>query len=381
MASTSDSEPWTVGVELELLAPRGRTRADLAHAIADAAGGRVRTTFLVQSEFAQVPGTPVFDNLTLGFAVENAEGEWLASCLDDLTLVDDLDPSAEARDGWYRILSDDRRLLHLIARQCDPAASRMRVLEPLAALFGNEIEAVESETIARVCDEQGATVALSVPLPGERERPCEVVTAPLHERREQTLTGLCNLAAGLGFSVPVEAATHVHFDGTRLKNGATIGRLVHVLGTYRSDLRRLVATNPRCRRLGDWPRGLYQTATRPAFAREAWPAVRGDLRAAGLQKYCDFNLLNLLTDRSEKQTFEVRILPGTMDPDFILRAIRLFEGLLDICIAGEVEADTQLPPLMTFISNLQLPAGDREYWLERSAGAARNRWFGFRRSD
>src|SRR5271165_5330390 len=84
-----------LGVEIELLAPRGRSRQDFACAIAEHYGAAVRRFFHPQGEPSKAPNTAFFQNLTLGFVVEdtrgNVPGNVLAQCVDDLTLQDDLD--------------------------------------------------------------------------------------------------------------------------------------------------------------------------------------------------------------------------------------------------------------------------------------------------
>jgi hypothetical protein len=53
-----------VGFEIELLAPRGATRADLACAVAAAVGGEVALAFHRDSEPSAVPGMGAFHHLT-----------------------------------------------------------------------------------------------------------------------------------------------------------------------------------------------------------------------------------------------------------------------------------------------------------------------------
>ena len=100
---------WKIGFEIELMAPRGLSRQDLAESIASANDAGVRRVFHPQSELSQVPGTPVFHNLTLGFEVIDRQGNAIARCVDDLTLINDLDKTHEPQPGWYRIVSDDTR--------------------------------------------------------------------------------------------------------------------------------------------------------------------------------------------------------------------------------------------------------------------------------
>ena len=118
---------WPIGVEVELLAPPGSSRRTLADRLAAAAGGTVRPFFYPQSDLSLVPGVPVFDNLTLGFEVRDAAGGLIARCVDDLTLQQDLDRERAPVPGWFRVVSDDLRLLHLVARWSSPPVPVNRV--------------------------------------------------------------------------------------------------------------------------------------------------------------------------------------------------------------------------------------------------------------
>ncbi|MCC0021132.1 MAG: amidoligase family protein [Nitratireductor sp.] len=361
--------PWRIGIEIELLAPPGRSRRDLAEAIAVAHQGSVERIFHPQSEFTPVEGAPVFENLTLGFAVREANGNALVKCVDDLTLVDDLDPSQPSLAGWYRVMSDDKRFLSLVERHCDATADQISLLEPLAQLFGTAVEIVNDEPVTRVCDHNNASVAMTASLPGERHRPCELVTAPLEENREAALREYLGFAERLGFSVPAEAATHIHLDASRLMNVAAIRNLIAIFGHYRMDLRNLVGTNPRCRRLGDWPREVYRTAFGSDFRQLDWEDARKKLIAAKPVKYCDFNISNMLAGNSAKDTVEIRILPGSMDAEFILRCIRLFETLLLYSLGESDLHGRDLPELPVLLQQAGLPGSDLEYWQERHSEA------------
>jgi len=369
--------PWKVGLELELLAPVGRSRECLANEIAQSCGGRVKRMFYPQSEFALLGDATVFENLTLGFSVENEGGELLAKCVDDLTLVDDLAPSKEALAGWYRILSDDQRLLSLVEKHCDAKDCQLTVLEPLARLFGVDMEVVNDEPVTRVSDHRGTSIAMAVTLPGERHRPCELITAPMTSDREELIRHYLTLAENLSFTVPVEAAIHIHFDGERLKSAAVMKTLITIFGHYRSDIRRLVGTNPNCRRLSDWPKGIYRLASNTDFPALDWDEAVKKLYEAKPVKFCDFNIVNLLSEDSEKNTFEVRIIPGSMDADFILRSIRLFEAMLKTCATQQIDVDHRLPDLMDFIAQIDLTNEDLEYWKAYWETKAKQGNFGF----
>ena len=356
---------WKIGVEIELMAPRGRSRADLAAALAGP-GGRVVRFFHPQSEPSKVPGTPIFENLTLGFEAIDATGRSIARLVDDLTLQADLDRSCSPRPGWIRIVSDDGRLLRLTARHCDPEAPLEQALQPLARLFGTNVEA-GAGGMQRVKDELGVSVAIAAPLPGERERPCEIVSPPIEADLERALEALLIPARALGFTVPAEAAVHLHFDATALYRADAVRALVRLWRAWGPGLKRLVRVNPRCRRLGDWPVELAETVEAPGFDALPWGEARARLAALGLSKYCDLNLRNLAHDIPGKPTVEVRVLPGAIHARPIVEAAGLFEGLLRRALEGQVPAQPPQPPgaLGQLLAELPLEEGLRRAWLAR----------------
>lgn len=353
---------WKTGFEIELMAPSGLSRRDLAEATAARVGGTVERFFHPQSEPSAVEGRPVFENLTPGFRVRDGQGAWVASFVDDLTLQRDLERERAPRAGWRRIVADDGRLLRLVERHCDPDAGGDRTLEPLAALFGTEAQRHEAGMV-RVVDERGRSVAIDAPLPGERERPCEIVTAPIEADPAVVLEGLLGDARALGFTVPAEGATHVHFDGGPLCSARAIGGLVEVWARHGEALKRLVGVNPRCVRLGDWPAGLADLTASEAFEAMDWTQAKAALGGVGLTKYCDLNLTNLLTGRPEKHTVEVRVLPALLEPALLMAAAALFEGVLGWCRdrePGEATPETLVDLL------IQSPMDDtaRGLWLD-----------------
>jgi hypothetical protein len=64
---------------------------------------------------------------------------------------------------------------------------------------------------------------------------------------------------------------------------------------------------------------------------ERWPRLQEAARATGLTKYFDVNLTALLTDQPPRDTVEVRILPGSLRADDIVRRAALVEALLARC--------------------------------------------------
>jgi hypothetical protein len=322
----SSPVPWTLGVEIELLTPRGASRRDYAEAVAGASGA-VTPELHLDTEPSLAPGVPVFHNLTPAFQAHDAAGRRLVRVADDLTLQDDLDKRAPPRPGWYRILSDDPRILRLIQRHVDPAAPLDRVLEPARAMFDGAVETGERE-IRRLSDAWGASIAMAAPLPGERERPCEVITPPLGEDADARLGELLAVARALGCTAPQEGAVHLHVDGRPFQDAAVLARLAALLDGRHAPLRALLGTNPRCRRLGPWSDAVRSTLADPAFAHLSWPQARARLLRAEVSKYVDLNLRNLVVAHPDKTTLEWRVLPVHLHAGPILRAAELLGGVL-----------------------------------------------------
>ena len=206
-----------MGFEIELLAPVGRSRKDLAVALAEDVGGEIRRCFYPQSEPSLVPNTPVFHNLVLGYDTYDREGRRYARCVDDLTLQADLDRNAAAKD---------------------------------------------------------------------------------------------------------------------------------------------------CRRLGNLPEKLFELTQQSDFASLSWRAAQARLKELSLSKFVDFNVLNLVHDVPEKPTFEVRILPGSMDMAQIVDQAMLFEAILKWCVAPGT-ASMADNGIADFVTQLPAPEERKRNWIER----------------
>ncbi len=352
---------WKTGFEIELLMPRGRSRRDLALRVAQRHDGTIERFFHPQSEPSKVKGRPTFENLTPGFEARDAEARPLARFVDDLTLQAGLERSAPPLPGWYRLVTDDTRLLRLLMRQCDPDAPLERVLQPIAALFGTRGEPHASGMV-RVSDERGVSVAIAAPLPGERERTCEIVTPPIERDHARVLDDLLADARAEGCTLPLEGATHIHFDATPLMSAPAIATLVTVLAAHGAALKERVGTIPNCIRLGKWPDALPALVASPGFATLDWPAAQKALSAVKLSKFCDFNLLNIAMANRTKHTFEVRILPAALQAGPILEAAELFAGLLHWCSEAPREARPLPPDLDALLRLLPLSESARHRW-------------------
>ncbi len=315
-----------IGIEVEILAPQGLSRRDLAREVATVQGGGVTRFFHHQAEPSIARNVTVFETLMQGFNARDASGMVLGQFIDDLTLQSDLKREAPAQKGWYRVAADDIRLLRLIERHIDSDAPLETVLEPLVAIFGGTLTTKQGG-IHMLADADGAPIALAAPLPGERERACEIVTPPLTDNHFARLEALLKSARALGFTLPHEGAVHLHFDGRQFQNAAILQRVIGALEEQRPTLRAASSTNPACRRLGPQPQAVLDTIFAPDFAALSWPEASARLAEAGPTKYCDFNILNLLGRRPDKVTLEIRILGPSLDSGWILDRARAFETL------------------------------------------------------
>ncbi|MBB4744894.1 hypothetical protein BJY16_008353 [Actinoplanes octamycinicus] len=314
------------GFEIELMAPPGASRRSLAMDLAGRCGGSVRPVWHSDSEPSLVPGLGRFLHLTQGFEVRRPDGALLCTLVDDITLLAGLDPKAPPLPGWFRVLTDDARLLRLLSRHSDPAGTIDAALKPAAELWGSRVQRIGD--VYRLDDAANVTIALAAPLGGERERPCEIITPPLTGDIEGSLDELLTPARELGFTVPYEAAVHLHVDGAPFRAPHALANLVRLFAHWREPLREVLRTNPACRRLAPLPGPLVDAvAEDPTY---------DDLRAAAtageLTKYFDVNLTQLLTDTPIRDTVEIRILPGAIEAGPIVDRAALVELLLERCL-------------------------------------------------
>ncbi|HEY6797466.1 MAG TPA: amidoligase family protein [Kineosporiaceae bacterium] len=316
-----------IGWRIELLAPRGSTRADLAIELARRGGGTVEPIFHSDSEPSLVPGMDHFVHLTQGFRVLDPDDAPVCTLVDDVALRADLDRGAGPRPGWYRILSDEPRLIRVVHRLVDPTAPLETVLDPVAEVFGAPAQHVRGTV--KVDDPAGATIAIAAPLSGECERPCAVITPMIDHDHRARLGHLLAPARDLGFTVPQEAAVQLRVDAEPLRQVHAFANLVRLFSAWRDRLRAGFATNPRCRRLGPLPQALVELAARPLPSR--WEDVARAAARTGLTTSADINLTDLVSGGPGRNTVEIRCLPGSIDADRILAASVLIERLLRRC--------------------------------------------------
>ncbi len=293
-----------VGLELELLAPTGKTRFDLARALAKQAGGALRLSFKYHGQGLLPDGRP--DCHLTPAARVMVRGKWFASVVDDPTIVDELAPTPEL----MRIArTDDVRLAAWIERTCPGH------FKPLQKTFA------ATEEADGFVDPWGQPLVRWHHVSTERARVCEVVLRPLHRRElGPTLRRVMKLATSLGFTVPAEAATHAHFDAAPFRSTALLRRLVLGWSSERAFWLSRLRPNSRCRKLGPFSPDVVRVAKE---ADDALPfeTVAAGLLLAGLHRAVDLNLLGLVERFPKQPTIEVRCLPGSLDAEATLAAL------------------------------------------------------------
>lgn len=316
-----------LGVEVELIAPPGTTRADLAHALASGIGGSTERFLQIDAEPSKLEGTALFHNLTPGIRVLDDAHGVVGWVVDDITLQTDLERTASPLEGWWRLVSDDRRLIDLASRVVDASAPLPQALGELAALFGTEPQS-GSGGMWRVLTGDGLPVAIAAPLPGERERPAELVTAPISRDHVEMLEGMFEVARSMGFVAAAEGATHLHLDAGPLRDSRTFRRFVQFLSPKLRTLHTLVGTNPACRRLGPWPAELLPAVGAEGWDELDWSEATERLSGVELTKYCDVNLRNVLKPPPGKDTVEFRMLPVVLDASVVVRWAEFFAAVV-----------------------------------------------------
>jgi len=177
-------------------------------------------------------------------------------------------------------------------------------------------------------------------------------------------------ARSLAFTVPAEGATHIHFDAAPLCSAVVISKLVHVFGHYGPLLKKLVKVNPNCVRLGPWPTALSELTASTTFMSMNWPEARTALGTISLSKYCDYKLLNIVLDDRHKHTFEVRVLPSTLDASEILDAAALFEALIGWCADPKSAPDNMPSDLGMLFDLTEMTQSEKSSWQSKIAATS-----------
>lgn len=306
-----------VGLELEWLAPRGRSRDDLARAVARAFHGRVEFGFKYHGAGFLPDGRP---DCRLTEAVRVVRGRTvLASFVDDPTIVDELDPRGAPSLCWR---TDDVRLALLVERTCW-AKTRAQALAPFRTVFAAH------HITGRILDPLGHPLLVRADDAGERARVCEVVLAPLARAElRSVLARVCGVAAKLGFTVPVEGATHAHYDARPFRSTRVLRRLIVRWAREGAELRRALEPNPRCRKLGPFSPEVVRVAAESDDAL-AFSTFAAALSLAGLSREVDLNVLGVVDAFPKQPTLEVRCLPSSLDADATLRRLEVLDAILE----------------------------------------------------
>ena len=88
--SDCGSVGWKAGFEIELMTPRVDSRLDLALRVARRRVGSIRRFFHPRQKPSKVPGSPTFENPTLGFEAVDTRGRPITRFVDET-------PSSEFR--------------------------------------------------------------------------------------------------------------------------------------------------------------------------------------------------------------------------------------------------------------------------------------------
>ncbi|MEM9893553.1 MAG: amidoligase family protein [Actinomycetota bacterium] len=323
-----------MGIELELLAPPRRSRRRLADEIAGKIGGRVAMNWHYDSDRSQHPEFGSFAYLTPAFDVIGRHGRAFVRLADDATIVTDLDRTAPGAQGWRRLLAGDREWLNRLKPYLAPLADLDERVAEAAAALDLRVE----PRGRRLCllDGDGGLVAEVAGVTGERPRVAEAISPPLTSGVETWVELVIGTADELDFGLPIEGATHLHYDAEPFRTPAAFRRLVLAFSGDLADVRRRFASNTNCRGIGPLDPALAAVVQADDYDGLSWEEVRQRCRATGVvTKYCDVNLQHILADVPRIDTVEFRMLPATLDPAQFAHLHGEVEALIDSIVAPD----------------------------------------------
>lgn len=306
-----------MGLELELLTPKGHTRVSFARALARRVKGRVEFGFKYFSE-GTLPGGRPLCRLSLAARVVERDGRVLATLVDDNSIRDGL-PAKPA--GRTLHATDDLRLALLAERRCWSDSEDAR-LEQLEALFEGFVED------GTLHDAFGNPLVITMNEPRSWHRVCEVVTRPLDGNRERRslVDAVLSTAKALGCTLPSTAALHAHYDAAPWRDVKRLSRLVVEHAAHRDAWWAALSPNPGCLKLAPFPADVVRVAQQPG--RVGFSTFAAALRLAGATKACDLNVLGVIEPHPRQPTLEVRCLPMSLEPDAVLASLERAERLL-----------------------------------------------------
>lgn len=313
------------GFELELLAPEGKTRFDLALAIADGDASRLRYGFKYYHLGDFDDRRRPLCRLTPAYRVLDPDGATLLTVVDDPTIRAQLRPGLEPGPGTSA-RTDDIRLAKWIEARCwSTGEGLMARLQALAEVFDGRW--TDGDPPALV-DPYGYPLVRAAPEQVEALRVCEVVTRPLgRDERGPVVRTLLERARALGCIVPTEGAYHLHLDRAPW---LSTGRLAALLLRAHEEVPRLkreLGTGRGPTRLGPFPPAALQVA-REASTQVPFGVFAAALVLAGVDKYCDLNVLGAVEEFPVHPTIEVRFLPATLDAQLLMSHVERIERFL-----------------------------------------------------
>lgn len=324
------------GVELELIAPEGRSRRDLAERLA---GSPERLQYGLKfyhlGDFDE-RGRPV-SRLTPAYRVLDGEGVPWLTLVDDPTLRGGLPEGTEPFPG-NTFRTDDVRIAKWIERHCwsdsDDTAS---IFARLAETFEGRWLDDEGVPVALV-DRYGHALVRRMLGPLSAPRACELVTRPLsRDERVEALEVMLRAARELGFTPFGACGLHLHFDAAPWRSTPRLTALIRDVHRDTAAYRRDPLAHPGSKFLGPFPDKVLRIA-HEAPADLPFDVLASALSMAGTIKHLDVNLLGAIETTPVQPTLEIRCLRATIEMEELLGAVDRWERFL-LRIAEDADRD------------------------------------------
>jgi hypothetical protein len=191
-----------------------------------------------------------------------------------------------------------------------------------------------------------------------------LITPPFLRSQFSLLEKWLDLARQLGFTAPLEGATHIHVDASAFASAFVIRNLINLLWTHGSNLRRLVKINPHCRRVQPLSLALWETVQEKGWDELSWEQALQRLKHLKLSKYSDFNFRNLVDQTRHKYTIEIRILPVYLEAALLEKAVDLIVALLEYSLDGvPARPQAEWSQMESLLEDLPLSRSLKSYWL------------------
>lgn len=345
---------WPVGVELEYIAGAYQNRYSLGEHLREFLQNKnasldipyrdlpINSFFNLSSEPDSL-GKKTYHSLERGVMVGRYD-QFFAKMVDDITISDGLPKEKSHELDWYRVVSDDVRIITLLSKLLDANATIDQVLSPLSNLIGAEV-VVKSDASQSIyiADKRGETYAAALPGLIGRSRVAEIISPVLNTKHlslEKWLAIILGFADLNSLNIAGEAALHMHFDGSRLQSPEVFKRLFDFCDFSSKVLRDILPPNSKCIRLGTFS-DFSKELSKDLSKAHSWGQVCDLVKRYPIGKFYDFNLWNLIVSDPEKCTFEVRMLPPVYREDFIVLAYKVFSTALTNLVYSSWNAKAQ----------------------------------------